>query len=78
MNPEKLIGARSNDLNSSKSVCLFSFSLFHLNIQSIKNKTLEMEVVLNDLDSNFLLLNEHWCTATELKYINIKGYHLIS
>lgn len=49
-----------------------------MNIQSIRNKTNELEIFLNEHNYDFLLINEHWCTNDELNYVSITNYKVIS
>lgn len=57
---------------------MYNFGILHLNIQSIRNKTSELEIFLKDHSYNFLLINEHWCTDDEINYVSINNFNLIS
>lgn len=54
--------------------------LLHQNIQSLKNKTLDVELVVGELKNKpkVLCFTEHWCTAEELQCLKIDGYHLVA
>lgn len=50
----------------------------HLNVQSLRNKKLELEVFLsgNKVKYNFLCVTEHWMSEAELKSFNLAGFRL--
>lgn len=54
--------------------------LMHQNIQSLKNKTLDVEMVVGELTSKpkVLCFTEHWCTVEELQCLRIDGYRLVA
>ena len=54
------------------------FSLFCLNIQSIRNKTNQLAIYLNDCKAlpDVLCFSEHWLCKNELQFFNIVGYTL--
>lgn len=61
--------------NNDQSV----IKILHLNIQCLRNKTLDLEAYLNDTASyNFLCLNEHWLNEQEITFLNIEGYRHVS
>lgn len=49
--------------------------LLHQNIQSLRNKTLDVELLAGELlhQPKVLCFTEHWCTAEELESLNIGG-----
>lgn len=48
----------------------------HQNIQSIRNKILELEIFLNDVQCDVLCITEHWLNPMEHLVINIPGYYI--
>lgn len=61
-----------------------SFSIFHINIQSIRNKIDKIESFLTDIakfnNINFdvLCFSETWLTEMESQFLKIQGYKLVS
>lgn len=53
-------------------------NLLHLNIQCIRNKVLELEVLLNAEKFQIVCLNEHWLSADEMASLKIEGYKFVS
>lgn len=53
-------------------------NLLHLNIQCIRNKTLELEVLLKTNNFHIICLNEHWLSSDEITYLKIEGYKFVS
>lgn len=47
-----------------------------LNIQSIANKTQEMDVVLQECNLDLVCLSEHWLKPQETQFYNLNGYSL--
>ncbi|XP_039299029.1 uncharacterized protein LOC120354929 [Nilaparvata lugens] len=50
----------------------------HLNIQHLKNKLLELDVVLDEMKPDILCLSEHGLKSSEINLVNISGYSLIT
>jgi exonuclease III len=57
-----------------------TLSIFYINIQSIRNKLMEIDVLLatSTIKYDLLCFSEHWITNTEMESLSIKGYKLIS
>jgi hypothetical protein len=58
-----------------------AFSIFYINIQSIRNKLIEIDVLLatSTIKYDLLCFSEHWITNTAMEsLLSIKGYQLIS
>lgn len=57
-----------------------SINIFHQNIQSLRNKTLEIEVCIKTLlkTPDIICLTEHWLTSPEEPFTKINGYNLAS
>lgn len=53
-------------------------SILHINIQCLRNKTLELEVLLKEKKFNIICFNEHWLKPDELAMLNINGFTAIS
>lgn len=54
------------------------FNIFHLNIQCLKNKVIDLNVFLIDSNIDILCINEHWLVEDEVEYITLEGYYLAS
>lgn len=54
--------------------------VLHQNIQSLKNKVLDIEEFITSMDDtpHVLCFTEHWCHRDEISSINIPGYRLLS
>lgn len=61
---------------SGKKVTLLN--LLHINIQSLNNKILELELVSHNSDISFICLNEHWLTTNEIDNVIVDNYYLVS
>lgn len=48
-----------------------------MNIQCLRNKISEIELLASDLDSSFICLTEHWCRSSEMPRVAIPGFKLI-
>lgn len=48
--------------------------LFHINIQSVRNKTNELEIFLADKNADIVCLSEHWLTQPEILSLNLAGF----
>lgn len=53
-------------------------SILHANIQCIRNKISDIEMVLKDNSLNCLCINEHWLSTDEFSVIAIEGYRAAS
>lgn len=47
-----------------------------LNIQSIRDKTLELDIVLNEINNDIICISEHWLKPEETDFYQLKNYHL--
>ena len=47
------------------------FSVFHYNVQCLRNKAHQIEAFLFDKNYDILCINEHWLSNDEIKCINI-------
>lgn len=63
---------------SGKSSPNSLFNIFHLNIQCLKNKVIDLNVFLIDSNIDILCINEHWLVEDEVEYITLEGYYLAS
>ena len=50
--------------------------IFNQNVQSIKSKVQRLEIILTKLDSDIVLITEHWESTDQLTTIPIQGYNL--
>lgn len=59
---------------------MISQTILHQNIQSLQNKTLEIECFLSTMVSKpeVLLFSEHWMNKENAAFVKIKGYNLTS
>ncbi|KAG5862722.1 hypothetical protein JTB14_023518 [Gonioctena quinquepunctata] len=57
-----------------------SFNIFHQNIASFRNKTLEVEEVITELKNkpDILCISELWMTAGKIPFVKIQDYQLAS
>ena len=55
-----------------------NIKLFHLNVQSIKNKIDELELTLNDKKIDIACVTEHWLQSSDPKSLVIEGYEVLS
>lgn len=56
-----------------------NLTLFHLNVQCLRNKTGEQEAYINSTwEFSFICLNEHWLCSDEVNEVVIEGYQLLS
>lgn len=53
-------------------------SVLHINIQSLNNKILELELVAHNNDVTFVCVNEHWLKDYELENVIIDNYRIVS
>jgi hypothetical protein len=53
-------------------------SVLHFNTQSLRNKLGELEVILQDIPAQFLCINEHWLSKSEIHMYSPKNYRLIN
>jgi hypothetical protein len=64
-----------DDQNSRPSVKINdNFTMFYANIQSIRNKILDLDVLLSELDPGIICLCEHWLKSDEVPACGITGY----
>lgn len=63
---------------SGKSSPNSLFNIFHLNIQCLKNKVIDLNVFLIDSNIDILCINEHWLVEDEVECITLEGYYLAS
>lgn len=53
--------------------------IFYINIQSLRHKIGEIEVLLDSMNSyDFLCFSEHWMNADEINTVRIHNFHCIS
>lgn len=50
--------------------------LMHMNIQSLKNKVLQLNVFLSEVNPEIICITEHWAHDEELEQINLFNYKL--
>lgn len=57
-----------------------TLKIFHQNVQSIRNKKTNLEVLINEKlgDIDVLAFSEHWLNETEIDFIKFKGFKLES
>lgn len=65
------------DLNKINSG-LSNFSVLHINVQSLFNKTDELQIALTDKHFDILCVSEHWLEYGNLEQISLPGYRLVS
>lgn len=67
---------RNNAILSSNK----KFHLLHQNIQSLRNKTLELEAFIETLEEkpHILCFTEHWLQKDEAEVLPIEGYKMVS
>lgn len=53
-------------------------NIFHINVQSIRNKLLELELVAHDNNVVFICINEHWLNDNELNGVSLDNFDLIA
>ena len=54
------------------------FSVFHYNVQCLRNKAHQIEAFLFDKNYDILCINEHWLSNDEIKCINICNFVNVS
>ena len=54
------------------------FSCLHINIQSLRQKLNQLDLLLNDASVHLLCLNEHWLNINEVELYVPVNYKLIS
>lgn len=54
------------------------FTLLHLNCRSIRNKVLEIELLLEEQKPQIVCFTEHWLSESELQIYTFPNYNLIS
>lgn len=54
------------------------FVIAHMNIQSLRNKMSELEVLLDELPCHIVSLNEHWLNESEISLYVPTSYKLLS
>lgn len=52
--------------------------ILHVNIQSMRRKILDLEVLISEGSYDVICINEHWLKSEELSLVNVEGYHVIS
>ena len=67
-----------DDGKSLYSTPKYYLNLLHLNIQCIRNKILELEVLLKTSNYQIICLNEHWLSSDEITSLRIDGYQVVS
>ena len=73
-----LVGDCAYENLASVNVDTFTNSALHLNMQSIRHKTAELEVILNLLDlPKDVVITETWLTS-DTSLTNITGYSFLS
>lgn len=55
-----------------------SIKILHQNIQCISNKLRQLEVLIDDLEIDFLLISEHWLTKESLELCTIENMNLLN
>nr|CAI5829164.1 unnamed protein product [Callosobruchus analis] len=53
---------------------LDKISVLHLNIQSLRSKVSEIEIILNENSIDCLCVNEHWLYGDEFSVLKLSGY----
>ncbi|KAL3288670.1 hypothetical protein HHI36_003103, partial [Cryptolaemus montrouzieri] len=66
--------------NSTKCQKPHIFSVVHYNIQSIRNKTFQLEAIMNNYDNppNILCFSETWLRQGETELTETHGYRLVA
>lgn len=69
-----------NNKTSGNALKIHNITLMHQNVQCLRNKTLEIEVMLNyDLQAvDIFCCTEHWLNAKEINLYNIQNFKLTS
>ena len=64
------------DHNNASNLSANNFNILHLNIQSINSKTLDLELLLNELNSNIdvICVDEHWLNASQISSVHLQNY----
>lgn len=52
-----------------------SFKIFHINIQSLTNKILEIQVLLSKIKPDLLLISEHWMRDDGMNSVHHSGHY---
>lgn len=55
-----------------------SITIFHFNMQSLRNKFHVLEAFLVDKNIDVVCLTEHWLTYDEVDFVNLTGYRVVS
>lgn len=58
--------------------CKFNFIISFINIQSLRGKVPQFEVILKDMPSDVLCINEHWLSEQEVSLYTPENYILAS
>lgn len=68
-----------NHLNNLKFRNSESFIIMYMNARSIRNKSVELNYILNTLtnDIQIIALSEHWLKESELKFFNFFNYDTV-
>ena len=53
-------------------------SILHLNVQSLRNKLSEIEILLNELSFQFVCMNEQWLHPYEIDLYTPNNYTLLT
>lgn len=57
-----------------KNLC----SVFHVNVQSLSNKVIELNLLLQNYQFDIICISEHWLSSNNLSVIKIQDYSLIT
>lgn len=81
VNKSKVLNHRAaNSKCSGKNVSATQYQLvmFHINIQGLNSKVLELGVLLHDILPDIIFVSEHWLVGDEIAGLHFDGYKLIS
>lgn len=53
-------------------------NVLHFNIRGLTNKVSDLDIILDNLKVDLVCLSEHWLTVTDIEFINIQGFALVS
>jgi len=76
-----ILAMEDKNVNKKQTtMALNTSSLLHVNIQSLRNKTGELELLIKQegVSPNYIALTEHWLQPHEERSIHIPGYKLAS